>query len=199
LNPAAENEEDISQMRKLNVCAFSLMTAGLMTVAVVSPAAAADKKTIDVSGTARMISTHSPVGAVMPNTSYSGLAATNVSVGPETTGVPCGECVPTADGNNIGLPWPLFAVETGSTLSISTWFESTSYTGACTAGIILTQGTTTVATGEYAFPGGCNAGYLYGVFFTVPAPATTGFTSVVGTINGGGINKSGADTFINVQ
>jgi hypothetical protein len=186
-------------MRKLNMCAFSLMTAGLMAVAVVSPAAAADKKPIDVSKTARMISVASPSGPRAQQTSYSGLAATNVSVGPETTGVPCGECVPGAGGNNIGLPWPLFAVESGSTLTVSTWFESTSYTGSCTAGIILSQGATVVATGEYPFPGGCAAGFLYGVFFTVPAPATTGFTTVVGTINGGGINKSGADTFINVQ
>ena len=87
-------------MRKLNMCAFSLMTAGLMAVAVVSPAAAADKKPIDVSKTARMISVASPSGPRAQQTSYSGLAATNVSVGPETTGVPCGECVPGAGGNN---------------------------------------------------------------------------------------------------
>jgi hypothetical protein len=185
-------------MRKLNVCAFSLMTAGLMTVAAVSPAAAADNKPIDVSATARVISIQKPTGAAKPDTSYSGLAATNVSVGPETSGVPCGECVPGAGGNTIGLPWPEFAIPSGTTMTVSTWFEATTYTGACTAGLIMEQGNKVVATGTYSFPGGCNAGYLYGVFFTVPAPATTGFTSVVGTISGGA-NKSGADTFINIQ
>jgi hypothetical protein len=185
-------------MRRLNLCAFSLMTAGLTALAVVSPAAAADSKVIDVSATARVISIQKPTGAAKPDTDYSGLAATNVSVGPETSGLPCGECVPGAGGNSIGLPWPEFAIPSGTTLTVSTWFEATTYTGACTAGVILMQGNTLVAKGTYPFPGGCNAGYLYGVFFTIPAPATTGFTSVVGTISGGN-NKSGADTFINIQ
>ena len=185
-------------MRKLNLYAFSLTVAGLVALAGVTPAAAETSKPIDVSASARMISHASPTGAAHPNTQYAGLDATNVSVGPETSGLPCGECVPGAGGNNIGLPWPLFAIPEGTTMTISTWFESTTYTGPCTAGIILKQGNTIVATGTYPFPGGCNAGYLYGVFFTVPTPETTGFTTVIGTITGGA-NKSGADTFVNIE
>jgi len=180
-------------MRRLNLSVFSLMTAGLMAIAVVSPASAAD-----VSNTARVISIPSPTGAARPNTSYTGLAETNVSVGPETSGVPCGECVPGAGGNTIGLPWPLFAIAQGTTMTISTWFEATSYSGPCTAGIILKQGNVVIDSATYPFPGGCNAGYLYGVFFTVPAPATTGLTTVIGTVTGG-TSKSGADTLINIQ
>jgi len=54
--------------------------------------------------------------------------------------------VPGAGGNNIGLSWPIFAVTSGDALTVSTWFESTSYTGACTAGLIVKQGNTVVAT-----------------------------------------------------
>jgi len=175
------------------------MTAGLAAVAVVSPAVAADSKPLDVSASARVISMPSPFGAAQPDTSYGGLAETTVTVGPETTGVPCGQCVTGASTNNIGLPWPIFAVPQGTTLTVSTWFQSTSYTGSCTAGIILKQGATVISNGSYPFPGGCTAGYLYGVFFTVPAPTTTGFTQIIGEISGGGANKSGASTFINVQ
>jgi hypothetical protein len=180
-------------MRKFSMLGISLMTAGLVAVAVVSPASAAD-----YSNTARMISIPSPTGPSHSNTAYNGLAATNVSVGPETSGLPCGECVPGAGGNSIGLPWPEFLIPAGTTMTISTWFQSTSYTGTCTAAIILKQGNTVIDNAQYPFPGGCNAGYLYGVFFTVPAPATTGYTTVIGSIQGG-TNKSGADTFINVE
>jgi hypothetical protein len=168
------------------------MTAGLLALTAVSPASAADTKEV------RVISMPSPAGAVSPDTQYAGLNETNVSVGPETEGLPCGECVPGAAGNSIGLPWPLFTIPAGTTMTVSTWFESTSWTGPCTAGYIMKQGNTIVSSNTYPFPGGCNAGYLYGVFFTVPTPATTGFTTVIGTISGGP-NKSGADTFINVQ
>ena len=184
-------------MRRLNLYAFSL-TAGLMAVAAVSPAMAANKP-IDVSATARVVTMPSPTGAAMPNSSYTGLAENNVKVGIATSGVPCGNCVGGAGTPNIGLPWPIFAVSSGSTLTVSTWFESTTYTGSCTAGLIMKQGNTVVSSATFPFPGGCNAGFLYGVFFTVAAPATTGFTTVIGTVSGGGVNKSGADTFINVQ
>jgi hypothetical protein len=185
-------------MRRLNLCASSLMTAGLLSVAAASPAAAADKRPIDVSASARVISIPSPSGAVPQDTTYAGLAETMVSVGLDTAGVPCAQCVPGAGGNNIGLPWPVFAIPQGATMSISTWFESTSYTGPCTAGLFVKQGSTVVASGSFPFPGGCQSGNLYGVFFTVPAPTTTGYTSVTGAITGG-TNKSGAITFINVQ
>jgi hypothetical protein len=82
-------------------------------------------------------------------------------------------------------------------MTVSTWFQSTAWTGPCTAGLIMKQGSTIIASATYPFPGGCNAGYLYGVFFTVPA-TSSGFTTVIGTISGGP-NKSGADTFINIQ
>lgn len=185
-------------MRKLNLCALSLTVAGLFALATVTPAAAANNRPIDASASARVISTPAPPAHVSPDTSYAGLDATNVSVGPETPGLPCGECVPGAGGNSIGLPWPLFLIPEGTTMTVSTWFEATTYTGPCTAGMIMKQGATIVATATYPFPGGCNAGYLYGVFFTVPTPATTGFTTVIGTITGGA-NKSGADTFVNIQ
>jgi hypothetical protein len=184
-------------MRRLNQCAFSLITAGLLAVAVVSPAAAAD--VIDVSATARGISIPSPLGpGQAPDIAYHGLAATNVSVGVETSGVPCGNCVKGGGEPNIGLPWPVFAVQSGSSLTISTWFQSTTYTGPCTAHIFVKQSDTIIDSGHYPFPGGCKAGYLFGVFFTVTAPSTTGFTTVIGTVSGGS-NTSGADTFINVQ
>jgi hypothetical protein len=174
------------------------MTAGLLAVAVVSPAAAADNKPIDVSATARVISMPSPTGPAAPDIAYHGLAATNVSVGYDTPGVPCGNCAKGAGTPNIGLPWPVFAVQSGATLTISTWFESTTYTGPCEAHFFMKQSDVVIATGAYRFQGGCNAGYLYGVFFTVTAPPTTGFTTIIGTVHGG-TNTSGADTFINVQ
>jgi hypothetical protein len=62
----------------------------------------------------------------------------------------------------------------------------------------MKQGNTTIATASYDNTGGCTAGSLYGVFFTVPVPTSTGFTTVIGTISGGP-NKSGAVTFLNVQ
>lgn len=179
-------------MRRFNISVLSGLATGLMALAAASPAAAADSKEV------RVISVPSPTGAAAPDASYAGLDETNVTVGPETSGVPCGECVPGAGGNNIGLPWPLFAIPAGTTMTISTWFQSVSYTGPCTAGLILKQGPNVIYTNSYNFQGGCNAGFLYGVFFTVPAPATTGFTTVIGTITGG-VNKSGADTFINIQ
>ncbi|HTT66316.1 MAG TPA: hypothetical protein VMG35_30905 [Bryobacteraceae bacterium] len=180
-------------MQKRNVYTLSLMTAGLMAFAAVTPARAQNTVT-----NVRVISMRSPAGVIAPDTKYAGLAETNVSVGIETPGVPCGNCVRQAGTPNVGLPWPVFAVGSGTPLTVSTMFESTSYTGPCTAGIILKQGATVVAAGTYPFPGGCQAGYVYGVFFNLPAPSTTGFTTVIGTISGGA-NKSGGDTFINVQ
>lgn len=185
-------------MSRLNVCVFSLVSAGLLAVAAGSPAVAAENKPIDVSATARVISMPSPAGPTTPDIAYHGLAATNVSVGYETPGVPCGNCARGAGTPNIGLPWPVFAVQQGAMLTVSDWFESTSYTGPCETHFIMKQGGNVIATGSYHFQGGCNAGYLYGVFFTVPVPATTGFTTVIGTVHGG-TNTSGADTFINVQ
>ncbi len=186
-------------MRISRLYAFSLMAAGFIAVAAVSPAVA-DDKPIDASATARGISMPNPNhAAVVPDVSYGGLAETTVTVGLETTNLPCGNCVGGAGTPNIGLPWPVFAVQQGQTMTISTWFESTMYTGPCTAGIIMKQGASVIYSATYPFPGGCNTGYLYGVFFNVPVPATTGFTTVIGTISGGGTNKSGTATFINVQ
>lgn len=195
--PLPKQKESSSKMRNFRLYAFSFIAAGLMATTATSPAAAATKP-IDVSDTARMISAKSPNGPSVPSTSYAGLAETNVSVGLATSGVPCGECIPGVRGNNIGLPWPIFAVSQGQTLTVSTWFESTMYTGTCSAEFIMKQGNTVVASGSYPFPGGCAAGYLYGVFFTVPVPTTTGFTTVIGSIHGGS-NVSGANTFLNVQ
>ena len=178
-------------MRRLNLTVFSLMTAGLLAVAAV-PAKAATESNV------RVVSMPSPTGPHQPNAQYAGLDETNVTVGIETSGVPCGNCVGGAGAPNIGLPWPVFAVSQGQTLTVSTWFEATSYTGPCTAGLIMKQGNTVIYSSYYPFQGGCNAGYLYGVFFTVPVPSTTGFTTVIGTVTGG-VNKSGSDTFINVQ
>jgi hypothetical protein len=184
-------------MRSYRLYACSLMTAGFMAIAAVSPAAAANKP-IDVSSSARMVSMQSPTHS-LPGAAFGGLAETTVTVGLDTSGLPCGNCVGGAGTPNIGLPWPVFAVQQGQTLSVSTWFESTMYTGPCTAGMIMKQGNTIVATGTLPFPGGCNAGFLYGVFFTLPVPTTTGYTDVIGTVSGGGTNKSGASTFINIQ
>ncbi len=185
-------------MRASHLYVFSSIAAGLAVLSSVPPAAAADDKPIDVSASARAISMPSPTGAAVPDARYAGLAETNVSVGIITQGLPCGNCVSHAGTPNIGLPWPVFSVSQGQTLSISTWFEATTYTGPCTAGLIMKQGNTIVATASYPYPGGCNGGYSYGVFFDVPVPTTTGFTTVIGTISGGP-NKSGASTFLNVQ
>ena len=178
-------------MRRVSVYALSLTAAGLVALAM-PPLAVADDATPVV------ISVPSPAaGHISLDTHYAGLDETNVTVGVETAGVPCGNCVRQAGTPNIGLPWPVFTVPQDTMMTVSTWFESTTYNGPCTAGVILKQGNTVVYTGSYAFQGGCQAGYLYGVNFDVPAPATTGFTTVIGTVSGG-TNKSGADTFINV-
>lgn len=184
-------------MKILRTCAYSSIAAGFMALVSLTPALAADQP-IDVSTTAQFIAMPSPTGPSTSNTSYNGLAETNVSVGFATPGLPCGNCVGGAGTPNIGLPWPVFAVNGGSILTASTWFESTMYTGPCTAGLIVKQGTQVVSAGSFPLPGGCQAGFLYGVFFTIRAPNTTGFTTVIGTVSGG-TNKSGADTFINVQ
>ncbi|MGO4882175.1 MAG: hypothetical protein ACLP59_15280 [Bryobacteraceae bacterium] len=181
-------------MRRLYV--LSITAAGLLAFTTTS--SAAENKPIDVSASARVVSMPSPAGFINPAASYRGLDETNITVGLETSGVPCGNCVGGAGTPNIGLAWPVFTVSQGQTLTISTWFESATYTGPCEAGLILKQGTTVIGTGTVPIEGGCQAGYLYGAWFTVPVPTTTGFTTVIGTVKGGG-NKSGADTFINVQ
>jgi len=186
-------------MRNYRLYAFSLMAAGFLAVAAVSPSAAEDK-VIDVSASARGVSMPAPMhGTPTPENQFGGLAMTLVAVGPETTGVPCGQCVPGVTGNNIGLPWPVFTVSQGETMSISTWFASSTYTGPCTVGLDLKNAGAIVASGTYPWPGGCQAGYLYGVIFTVPVPTATGFTQVIGKIAGGGVNKSGLNNFIDVQ
>ncbi|MGA2131487.1 MAG: hypothetical protein ABSH50_04155 [Bryobacteraceae bacterium] len=186
-------------MRSYRLYAFSLISAGFLAVASASPALAEDKP-VDVSATARGISMPSPTHASpSPDNAYGGLAMTIVAIGEETSGVPCGQCVPTAGGNNIGLPWPVFTLEQGETMSVSTWFASSTYTGPCTVGLLLKNSGTIVASGSYPWPGGCEAGYLYGVIFTVPVPTKTGFTQVIGQIAGGGTNKSGTVSFIDVQ
>lgn len=183
-------------MRSFRLYALSSIAAGLLAVAAVAPAQAGE--VLDVSSTARFVKIPRPGGALPSNTQFGGLAETTVSVGLETSGVPCGNCVPASEPN-IGLPWPVFAVSQGQTMSISTWFEATEYTGPCTGGILLKQGGTVVASGTLPFPGGCEAGFLYGIFFTVPAPTTTGYTTVIGMVAGGGTNKSGAETAVNIQ
>ncbi len=181
-------------MRRLNLCVFSLITAGL---AAVVPAAA-DDQLVDVSATARMISMPSPNTAVPSGFNYKGLAETSVIAGLETPGVPCANCVAGASTPNIGAPWPVFAVQRGQTLNISTWFESTAYTGPCTASILLKQNGKPVATGSFPLPNGCGADIRYGIFFTVPVPNGAGLTTVTGMVSGG-TNKSGAITLLNVQ
>jgi hypothetical protein len=181
-------------MRRLNVFAFSLMAPALMAIAAASPAAADGN---DASTTPRFFSVHRPSG-VAPNSAYQGLAATNVTVGVETEGVPCANCVSGAGTPNLGIAWPVFLVSPRSALTITHLWESTSYTGPCTAELILKQGATVVYSTSFAFPGGCVAGELYGVSFPVTAPRTTGFTVVIGSVHGGS-NVSGADSFINIQ
>jgi len=185
-------------MRRLHVSVFSLITAGLVALAAVSPATAADGKPLDVSATARVASMPSPTGPTAPDTSYAGLDETNVTVGLETAGVPCVNCAQGGGTPNVGLPWPIFGVQKGASLTVTTLFESTSFTGPCTAGLIVKQGGKVVATGTYSIQGGCLAGYLYYVYFNIAAPSSAGFTTFIGSISGGA-NMSGADTFINVQ
>jgi hypothetical protein len=186
-------------MRSYGSKVFSLTAAGLLLVAGLSTAVAEDKP-LDVSASARGVSMRNPnPGSPTSNSEYGGLAMTLVAIGPETTGVPCAQCVTGAGGNNIGLPWPVFTVQQGETLTISTWFQSSTYTGACTVGLILKNAGTIVTTASYPWPGGCEAGYLYGVIFTVPVPTETGPTTVIGQIAGGGTNKSGTVSFMNVQ
>jgi hypothetical protein len=186
-------------MRKLNLSAISL-AAGLMTLITVSPASAAGtKKPIDFSSTARVIAIPSPTAGQGRQSAYHGLSATNVTVGVETPGVPCGNCIRGAGQPNIGLPWPVFAVTQGTSTTMSVWFEDTLYTGVCTTGLLLKNGPQVVSESSYVFPGGCQPGFLYGVFFTVDTTELpTGFTTVIGSIHGG-TNESGANTFINIQ
>jgi hypothetical protein len=181
-------------MRRLNVFAFSAMAPALIAIAVAFPAAAEDN---GASATPQFFSIPRP-GGVSPNTAYRGLAATNVSVGIDTAGLPCANCVSGAGTPNLGIPWPVFLVTPGQALTITDLWESTSYTGPCAAELLLKQGSTVVYSTSFAFPGGCTAGELYGVIFQVPAPATTGFTTVIATVHGGP-NVSGADTFINIE
>jgi len=165
---------------------------------MLGPAVAAGQIPIDVSASGRAISAPNPTGPLPPDATNNGLAATNVSVGIEAAGVPCENCVLHGGTPNVGLPFPIFAVSKGSILTVSTWFQSTSYTGPCTASFVMKQGSSIVASGSYPYPGGCMAGQLYGVFFTVPVPTTTGQTGVIGSVTGGA-NKSSAVTAINVQ
>jgi len=167
-------------------------------VAAVPPAVAADSTPVDVSATARTVSVWNPASVVAPGNTFAGLAETNVSVGIKTPGVPCENCVRSAGGNNVGLPWPVFAVSQGQSLTVSTWFQSVSYAGPCTAAFLMEQASGVVATGSYTYPNGCTAGTLEGVFFDLPVPATTGFTTVIGTVSDGSA-KSSAVTFIYVQ
>jgi hypothetical protein len=186
-------------MQMTNLCAFSLMTAGLMAVALVSPAVAEDNTPVDVSATARVFSMPSPTVAAVPDTGGGGLAATNVSVGLETHNLPCVDCVHGAGTPNIGLPFPVFSVSQGAVLTVSDLFEATSYTGPCTAAFVLKQNDSVVAKGSFPITNGCQAGMLYGVSFNVPVPTTTGPTTVIGWVSGSPNIKSGAIAFIKVN
>ena len=166
-------------------------------IAVVTPARAADAKPIDVSSTARVISMPSPAGPG-PDFTHNGLEATGITVGFLTPGVPCGDCVAGAGQPNIGLPWPVFTVLQGSTITITVLFESTVYSGPCGAGFQAKQGATTLLTGFFRFPGGCAPNSLYGVIFTAPVPTSPGFTTVTGEV-GGGTNRSAAITFMGIR
>jgi len=187
-------------MRSHRLHAIAFLTGGLSAVAVISPVRAQDRPA-DMSSSVRTFSVPMPAPhpSPVPANQYGGLAMTIVAVGEETPGVPCQQCVARAGEPNIGLPWPVFTVQQGDILSISTWFESSTYTGPCTIALILKNGGNVVYSGTFPWPGGCQAGNLYGAIFTVPAPTATGFTQVIGKIAGGGVNKSGTVTFIDVQ
>jgi hypothetical protein len=187
-------EENLT-MRGVRFGVLSLMIAALGVIVVI-PAAAEDP--IDISAGAQGISVPHP-GTVTSDVAYQGLAATNVTVGIASPGVPCGNCVRNAGQPNIGLPWPVFDIAQGARATITVLFESQLYTGACTAGIILQQNGKPIATGHYPFPGGCLPHYLYAVWFPISILSSPGFTSVIGVVAGGGTNKSGADTLINIQ
>ena len=195
--PLPKQKESSSKMRNFRLYAFSFIAAGLMATTATSPAAAATKP-IDVSDTARMISAKSPNGPSVPSTSYAGLAETNVSVGLATSGVPCGECIPACLVTISACLGRFSRFTKDRRLRFPRGSNRPSIPARAPLSLIMKQGNTVVASASYPFPGGCAAGYLYGVFFTVPVPTTTGFTTVIGTIRGGS-NVSGANTFLNVQ
>jgi len=177
----------------------TLLAAALLALAMVSPAPAADDPPADYSAGAHGVSRPIPGGAVSPDSSsYKGLAETLVTAGLQTTGVPCADCALGAEDPNIGLPWPVFSVSQGQTMTISTWWEATTYSGDCTADLTLKQGKKVIGTATYSYPGGCAAGNSYGAIFTVAVPKDKGLTTVIGSVEGGE-NQSSATTHINVQ
>ena len=182
-------------MRRLNLCVFSLITAGL---AAVVPAAA-DDQPVDVSATARMISMPSPNAAVPSDSNYKGLEETSVIAGLATPGVPCANCVAGADTPNIGLPWPVFTVQQRPDAG---YFDMVRIDRLYRA--LHCQHSAEARTANLSLPArfrfrvAVPPAFCTGSSLPFQCPTANGLTTVTGLVSGG-TNKSGAITLLNVR
>jgi hypothetical protein len=89
---------------------------------------------------------------------------TNASAGMQMKGFPCmGGSTGCADQTpgTIALSAPLAVVMQGSKVTYTFEFEDVSYTGSCSLGFVLMDGTTKLDGGHYSFPGGCKPNTVY--------------------------------------
>jgi hypothetical protein len=115
---------------------------------------------------------------------------TNASVGMQMPGFPCmggaSGCADPTPGT-IALSSPMAVVMKGSKVTYTFEFEDVSYTGPCSLGFVLMNGTTKLDSGQYKFPSGCKPNTVYFAAFnrTLKSNKKMGIGALNGSLKAG--------------
>jgi hypothetical protein len=115
---------------------------------------------------------------------------TNANVANQTMGFPCmggtAGCADQTPGT-IALSVPMAVVLKGSKITYTFELESVSYTGPCSLGFTVTDGTAKLDSGHYTFPAGCKPNTVYFASFNriLKSPLKMGVGSIKGFLKAG--------------
>jgi len=129
-------------------------------------------------------------GAQHPPMMMTVIGFTNANVANQTKGFPCmggtAGCADQTPGT-IALSAPMAVVLKGSTITYTFELESVSYTGPCSLGFTVTDGTTKLDGGHYTFPSGCKPNTVYFASFdrVLKSPLKMGVGSISGFLKAG--------------
>jgi hypothetical protein len=81
----------------------------------------------------------------------------SISIGAQTTGLPCSNCGPATLGPNVSIPVPMYVVPRNQPLTVTLVSENINYTGPCTLKYAIKQGAAAISGGTRATSAGCSA------------------------------------------
>ncbi len=121
--------------------------------------------------------------AANPLTSATPLVVATVTVGYQTSGVPCVNCV-NAGTPNVGIPLPVGVINQGTGVTYTVAIHNVSYTGTMTVAILLKQGSTNISGGTVTISN-AQPNTVYIQAFNGTVPSKPGATTVIGAAQPG--------------